>query len=83
MKTLFKALFVFLMSFVFVQSSEAHGRYYEHCEHRGYYGGGYYGVRYYGPRYVPVAPCYHREYAPGYYFVNRWGRREFVHPYYR
>jgi len=80
MKTiLFKSFFIFLLSFIFVQSSSAFGRYREHCERRAYY-----APRYYGPRYVQVvAPCYARMIEPGHFIINRWGERIWVRTCYR
>ena len=81
MKTIFfKVAFIFLLSFTLIQTSNAYGRYYYHCAPRGYY---YAPRAYYGPRYIAPAPYYGRVLVPGHYFINRWGHREFVRPYYR
>jgi len=73
--TMFKVMFIFLMSFTLVQSSEAAGRYFYHAPRV------VCAPVYCGPRFVGT--CYGRVLVPGHYFINRFGVREYARPYYR
>jgi hypothetical protein len=84
----FKIVFILLLSFTLVKSSDAYGRYNYRCTPRGYYAPrAYYSApRYYAPAYyapVAVAPYYGRVFVPGHYFVNRYGARVYARGFYR
>jgi hypothetical protein len=79
----FKIVFILLLSFTLVKSSDAYGRYNYRCEHGGYYAPrAYYSApRYYAP--VAVAPYCARVFVPGHYVCNRFGARIWVRGFYR